>query len=353
MPDATHPLPTPTSEPEVTSVVDLCESDGRTLRPSARGWSRTPMHRCNLRGRWGRTKRWDYWAVLTDDLVLSCTYADVDYIGIAAVWWCDLRTGESGAKDVIVPAARGFSLPDRPGTAPLRHHGQGLDLELVDDAEGTRLAASWTAKDGTPTAFDVHVALPPDHESLNVVIPWSDTLFQYTSKHQARPAVGTFTMGDRVEQVGGDAGQAWGVLDVGRGRWPYSTRWNWGGGAGRTVDGSSTVGIQIGGMWTEGTGFTENGVIVDGRLTKVGAELRWDYSWDEPMRPWRVVDPDGHLDLELTPRYDKHTGTNALVLRTEVHQVFGTWAGTVTTADGTTHEVDGIPGFAEESRSRW
>jgi len=44
---------------------------------------------------------------------------------------------------------------------------------------------------------------------------------------------------------------------------------------------------------------------------------------------------------------------NALVLRTEVHQAFGTWSGHVTAEDGTRHHVDGIQGFAEESRSRW
>ena len=29
--------------------------------------------------------------------------------------------------------------------------------------------------------MDVFVELPDGHESLNVVIPWSDELFQYTS----------------------------------------------------------------------------------------------------------------------------------------------------------------------------
>ena len=95
------------------------------------------------------------------------------------------------------------------------------------------------------------------------------------------------------------------MLDVGRGRWPSEITWNWGGGAGR-VDGH-VVGIQIGGKWTEGTGFTENGVIVDGRLTKIGAELTWTYDWDDPMAPWHVQDPGGQLDIVLTPRFDKHT----------------------------------------------
>ena len=55
---------------------------------------------------------------------------------------------------------------------------------------GTRLRGSWTERDGSDGRLDVYVALPDGHESLNVVIPWNDERFNYTSKHQARPATG-------------------------------------------------------------------------------------------------------------------------------------------------------------------
>ena len=110
--------------------------------------------------------------------------------------------------------------------------------------------------------------------------------------------------------------EAWGVLDVCRGRWPYRSIWNWGGGAGRSAEGA-VVGLQLGAKWTEGTGFTENGILVDGRLNKIGEELEWIYEWEQPLQPWRVRHRDGSLDLCLRPRHDF------------------------------------IVGFAEESRSRW
>ena len=122
--------------------------------------------------------------------------------------------------------------------------------------------------------------------------------------------------------------------------------------SGRTADGRA-VGLQLGGKWTEDTGFTENGVLVDGRLTKLGDELRWDYDWDEPLKPWQVADPSGRLQLVLTPRYDKHTKVEAGVMGTEAHQVFGTSAGSFTTDAGNTLTFDALQGFAEESRSRW
>ncbi len=337
-------------ERELTAPTDLCLPDGRHLNPDARGWSPTPLLRANLVGGWGRTKRWDYWALLTGDLAVAITYADVDYLGIAAVWWVDLRSGRTGGRELTVPLARGIDLPDVPGSAPLSYRSPHLHLALTDTADGTDLSARWRERDGRIGSLEAHVALPADHGSLNVVIPWTETRFQYTSKHQARPATGTFTVGDdHVELAAGDA---WGVLDVGRGRWPYRTRWNWGSGAGHSADGRA-IGVQVGGKWTEGTGATENAIIVDGEVVKIGDELAWSYDWDAPMQPWRVRSPDGRLDLMLTPRFDRHARTEAVVLGTQVHQVFGTWDGQVPTPAGDAVTVEGLVGFAEESRSRW
>jgi hypothetical protein len=343
-----------THERELTEPVDLATPDGRSLDPAARGWSRRPLHRANLRGRWGRTKRWDYWAILAGDLVVSSVYADVDYLGLADVWWVDLATKATGGRGITVPGARGMRLPDLPGSAPLTVRRRHFALDIRDALDGsTQVRAEWRERDGASGRLDAVVELPEGHESLNVVIPWDDRRFQYTSKHQARPARGELVVGDRRWVFGDGGAPAWGVLDVGRGRWPYRTRWNWGGGAGVVHPGGTVVGLQLGGMWTEGTGFTENGVLVDGRLTKLGEELRWHYDWDEPMRPWRVEAPGGRLTLELEPRFDKHTRVEVGVMGTETHQVFGRWRGSFVTDDGARLELDGLQGFAEESRSRW
>ncbi|HEX5096606.1 MAG TPA: DUF2804 domain-containing protein [Acidimicrobiia bacterium] len=337
-----------THEHELTDPVDLCTPDGAHLNPAARGWSRAPLHRANLHGEFGRNKRWDYWAVLAGDLVVSAVYSDIDVFGLADVWWADLEHGATGGRAILVPSDA-VELPERPGTAPLRVDRDGLDLSITDDDRGTRLSARWHETDGRPGRLDVLVALPAGHESLNVVIPWSDNEFNYTSKHQARPATGTLTVGDRAWEIGWGA---WGVLDVGRGRWPHEITWNWGGGAGRAGD--HVVGLQFGAKWTAGTGFTENGVIVDGRLSKIGNELDWQYDWEAPMEPWRVSDPGGQLDVILTPRFDKHSkvGDDGKY-GSETHQVFGTWSGVVRTDDGVRIEIEGLQGFAEEARQRW
>src|SRR5664279_6051152 len=79
------------TEPELTAPVLECTPDGR-LNREAIGWSRRPLHQCNLAGHWPRKKRWDYWCVTTDTHLLSLTFANVDYLGILNVGLLDYAT---------------------------------------------------------------------------------------------------------------------------------------------------------------------------------------------------------------------------------------------------------------------
>jgi hypothetical protein len=341
-----------THERELTEPIDLCSADGRRLNPEARGWSRSPLHTTNLHGVWGRTKRWDYWAVQSSEFVVSVVLADIDYIGMVTVEWIDLRSHQSGGRTATVPLARGIELPDKVCNGRLGYQSDDLEIGIIYDPEVTRICAEWTEPNGLDGSIDVSVAKPAGHESLNVVIPWSDRRFQFTSKHQGLPASGRVVLADRVIEIGRQSGDAWGILDIGRGRWPYRTQWNWGGGAGRSTNGHH-VAMQFGAMWTEGTGFTENGVFIDGRLYKIGEELDWQYQWKDPMKPWRVRSDDGALDVTLAPAHDRHARTNLGAVMNEVHQVFGSWSGTVPDGTGSTLTIEDALGFAEESRARW
>jgi hypothetical protein len=341
------------TERELTAAVDLCTPDGR-LDPAAVGWSRSPVHRCRLPGSWGRRKRWDFWAVTAPGHVLQLTYADVDYLGLVDAWFCDLAAGRVFARSVAVPFARGISLPDRVGEAPLRFAGRGLLVSFAEVLRGTRLVVAGRDATGDFEA-DVLVQRPDGHESLSVVIPWSERRFQCTTKDVARPAEGTVRWADRTYAFTPD-GSSWGCLDFGRGKWPYRTRWNWGAAAGMVHgrDGRTRVGLQLGGRWTAGTGMTENALCVDGRLSKLSEELAWTYDRHDWLRPWTIRTPhSGRVDLTFAPVYDKVSRLQGGVVAQSVDQCFGTYAGRVVPDDGDPITVDGLFGWAEEATWRW
>ena len=336
-------------EREITGPVDLCDARGR-LDPAARGWARHPMLRANLRGAHLRKKRWDYWCVIAPDVIFSLVYADIDYAGLSSFWLLDRGDHATADAGVLVPFGAGFSLPEQVCTGTVSIERGDLALSIEESEGETRLRASAPRSALGPVDIDVSVAKSPRIESLNVVIPWSDRRFQFTSKQNSRPARGRVRAGDRTWEIGG---AATGVQDLGRGIWPYSNRWNWAAACGRASDGR-LIGLQFGGKWTEGTGFTENALCVDGRLTKLHEELEWTYEWDAPMRPWRVRTPSSdQVDVTLTPFHDRYDSTDLKLLKMEVHQCFGTWSGRVRADDGEPATIEGIDGFAEEARNRW
>jgi hypothetical protein len=330
-----------THERELTEPVDLCLPNG-SLNPDAIGWSRRPLHRCNLGGPWGRQKRWDYWAVTSQECALSITCANLDYLALVTVALFDFASGKSIERGTIRPLARGLTQGERVGD-PVSFRGLGLSVAVQEQDGGTRLRVRARGLDA-----DVVVQRHAAHETLSVIIPWSDRRFQFTSKHNTLPATG------RVHALGrsygfSPANQAFACLDYGRGVWPFRTTWNWASASG-THQGR-TIGLQLGGKWTDGTGMTENALCVDGRLHKIGDDVQFAYDTRNFMKPWTLSSP--RVALRFVPFREKTLNVPLVVAGAELHLCFGHFSGTVITDDGTELPIDRLLGWSEEFRGRW
>lgn len=334
--------------PELLSPVSLTRPDGR-LNREAVGWARQPLVTTagigrGARGR-GRNKRWEYWSVITPTHILALTVSSIDYAALHEVWVFDRGSAREWHANATLIPPRGVELPPTLGDGPARARAKSLQIDIDEiggATPGTRLRARIAG-----ASFDVVAELPPGHERLAVVVPWSETRFQYTVKDVARPASGTLSIEGRTVEL--PAGESWAVLDHGRGRWPYDVRWNWAAGSGRS--GGHVIGLQLGAKWTEGTGSTENAVVVDGMLHYLPDELHWHYDPSDLMRPWRVSGCG--LDATLRPFHDKVTRTNLGVVSSATDQCFGVWSGTYAPPHGEPIVFDGVAGWAEEVHNRW
>lgn len=340
---------------EILTPVSLCdlERSGR-LNRSAVGWSRNPLHDCAISGRWPRKKRWNYWAITSETHLFSMTVADVDYLGLVFVYVVDFEAGTVVEETLVRPFGRGCLLPDFVDGDVLFDH-RSLEMSMIHTGGSTeprlvRLRADWPGFGGVGMVADLEVTYPDDHDTLNVVIPWSDKHFQFTAKQNTLPVAGSVMVGDTTIEFGSE--QSFATLDFGRGVWPASSTWNWGSASG--VSNGRTVGVQVGGKWTDGTGETENAVMIDGAMRKNDEDLVWDYDPSDWMKPWRITTPvSDDIDVVFTPRVERVAVTNAIVLKSEVHQLFGTYAGAVLDAGGDPVQFDGLVGWAEEHRARW
>ncbi|WP_067432399.1 DUF2804 domain-containing protein [Nocardioides jensenii] len=323
---------------ELTEPIDLCLPDG-TLDPAAVGWSRTPLHHANLQG-WGRNKRWEYWGIVTPVLIVGVVVSSLDYAGVHSLYVLDRRTGREWAPEVVVPFARGVVLPEVSGSGPVRGVGRGFEIGLVQDSGGVTLKAA-----APELELDLRIPAVPDRDCLAVVVPWSARRFQYTVKDVGRPVSGHIRVAGTTYDV--SPADSFAVLDHGRGKWPYSMRWNWAAGSRPGGD----LAIQLGGAWTDGTGQTENGLFVDGRLHKIHEDLRWVYDRDDWMAPWRIEGK--RVQVAFTPFHERVAKSNLMIVAGETHQCFGHFTGWASTDEGEQVSLDGLTGWAEEAHNRW
>lgn len=329
-------------EREIPAPASLTLPSGR-LNPAAIGWATQPIiDTAGLAAGRGRNKRWEYWNVVTPTHILALTVSSIDYANVHEVWVYDRASERTWSKNATVIPPRGATLASRLERGSSSARARGLAIDIDEVAGGTRLRA---AIDGV--SFDVVAELFRAHERLALVVPWSQTRFQYTVKDVARPASGVLRIGEQEFPV--PEGESWAVLDHGRGRWPYDIRWNWGAGSGRS--GGRVIGVQVGARWTAGTGVSENAFFIDGRMHKIHGETEWTYDLANWRSPWHIR--GGGLDAMFTPFYNKQSRTRLGIISASTDQCFGEWSGSFTTEAGERIEFSRIVGWAEEVHNRW
>lgn len=336
-------------EPELTEPIELCDQHGN-LNPAAIGWSRYPLHHCNLKGHWPRKKRWNYWAIVSSTHLFSVTLSNIDYLGLPFVYFLDFKTKTFTEKTLLKPFGAGCHLPPEVN-GDIFYEDPAMPIAMVNTDQATRLSVACPDFDGKPLQADFLVHRPAGHESVNVVIPWSDKHFQFTSKQNTLPTEGVLRWGDHKIQF--DQEDTFACLDFGRGIWPFNCFWNWSSFSTRLGDGR-TVGVNLGAGWTDGTGMNENALCVDGKLTKIGEDITFDYDTGNFMAPWHMVSTaTDRVNLEFTPFYERLAKTDALVIRSEVHQMIGSFKGTLKPDDSEPIDIQNAIGWAEDHHARW
>jgi hypothetical protein len=333
-------------ERELTVPTDLCDARGR-LNPAAVGWSRTPLVRANLRGHWPRKKRWNFWNWISPRFVFSVTLADIDYAAFCQVSFIDFeRQRSTVAMAFALPGS--LSMPEQVEHS-VSFRGRSIDYANVIGGGGMKVDVTAHAKSAERIHAEFFVRTPPGHESLNIVVPWSSSRFQFNSKHNTLPCEGMVQIGaDRFVMQPTDCHA---VQDFGRGIWPYRSFWNWGVATG--LQDGMAIGINLGGKWTTGTGCNENGLCIDGRLYKIMEDVRWSYDPGNWMQPWRVRAPhSGMVDLTLEPVFAHPAQISLGLLSTRGVCCFGRWRGVIR-FDGNELPISNLVGWAEEFAHRW
>lgn len=334
------------------SLLDL---DGNLTQA---GWATQQVLDCNLENchfyklkalQKLRVKIWDYYAVTTPTHFFSFTISNIGYLGMIFAYVIDFKTGEYKEQTISVPFANGVKLP-RNSTSGMSEYQKGnlyMRFNVVENAR--TLSVRWPGFGGSELNADLSFACPPEHESLNIVIPIPKKRFYYNRKINCMPATGWVDYQGKRFEITPDTCLA--NLDWGRGVWEYNSFWVWASASGFLSD-RRRIGLNLGYGFGDTSAASENCFILEGKIHKLG-EVKFTYDSKNFKAPWKMISPDGSLELVFNPFFERVAKTEAVVLRSEVHQMFGRYNGYVITDDGTKLEVVDLIGWAEEHNARW
>jgi len=322
------------------------------------GWAREPLLDCNLENAafYGlrflqplRIKRWDYYGITTPTHFFSFTVSDVGYLGSIFAYAVEFASGRYHEETLTVPLARGVRLPRGSQQGESVYDNGRVRLHFSAAADHRRVAVRWPGFGGQELSAEAILHLTPGHDSMVIVIPIPKKRFYYNRKVNCMPAEGSLTCFGQNFTL--DPATCLGNLDWGRGVWAYNSFWVWASASGFLPD-QRTIGLNLGFGFGDTSAATENAFILNGRLHKLG-EVKCSYDSKHFTRPWGMRSADGRLDLEFTPFFERVAKTDAKILLSEVHQMFGRYNGTAVTDEGERIEIRDLIGFAEEHHARW
>lgn len=336
------------AEREITVPVDLCVGKGM-LNPEAIGYARQPFIRSNLSGHFMRKKKWNYWCVYGEDLLFSATISHLDYAAVCFVYILDYETQRFYEKQITLPIGRKVKMPENVLDG-LTFTNDNLTVQIVHIQGETHLTVTIADFDNEVLHADLHIIHPENDESLNVVIPKSRDIFQFTAKHHTLPTSGSVKIGDKRYNFNPEYSFA--VLDYGRGVWPREAEWNWAMASQRSR--GRRIGLNFGGKWTDGTGMTENAVFVDGIMTKIQEDVIFTYDSTNFMKQWKIQSKfSDAVDLTFTPFFERTASTNVKLIKTDVHQLVGYFNGRVRLDNGSFLTIQQMLGCSEEHSAKW
>lgn len=336
------------AEKEILLPTLLCDQKGN-LNPAAIGFARKPFINSNLTGHMMRKKKWNYWCVYGDEILFSATISHLDYAAVCFVYFLEYETQRYFEKTITIPLGGKLKMPTQVlETVTFTNSEMAIDITYIQNE--THLVVSIPNFDGDVLRADLVIQHPPADESLNVVIPWNRKTFQFTGKHHILPTSGLVAIGDRRFIFTPE--ESFAVLDYGRGVWPRQATWNWGM-ASQRVRGRR-IGLNLGGKWTDGTGMTENAVFVDGKMTKIHEDVLIEYDREDFMQPWYVKSKfSNQVALKFSPFFERVATSNAKLIKSEVHQMFGYYDGKVLLDNGETLVIQQMLGSIEEHVAKW
>ena len=309
--------------------------------------------RKKIKGLKSRIKEWDYYFIHDDEFGIALTIDDNSYMGLVSVSVLDFDKEREWTKSYmkwLTFGETGFPSTSKDGDVFTESKKYSMFFQNKNGKRRLVCHMKNVAK-GRDFTCDITLSESLD-KSMVIATPFKKKKhFYYNQKINLLKVRGYFSFGNLHHQFSKDA---LGVLDWGRGVWKYSNTWYWS--SLNATQGGHRIGFNLGYGFGDTSKASENMFFYDKEAYKLD-DVTFNIPKNEKgkflfMKDWTFTSKSGDIDLKFHPIIDRYSNTNALVIQSNQHQVFGYFFGTIK-VDGKAIKLNHLLGFAEMVKNRW
>ncbi|MFX1379857.1 MAG: DUF2804 domain-containing protein [Promethearchaeota archaeon] len=336
---------------EIIEPSDLFNKDGHLLQ---QGWARKPLLTYNkeyISKGWLRIKEWDHYSILNKRFGFQLTIGDIGYLTQMSYVWLDFQNKERNGKGLFKFFTKSKLLPT-----------SSLENSIIKFPTKKFKATITKTKNKRIISFNdpkfqdkglkgtIELEDNPKMDNTVVVTGYKEDprLFYYNHKINYMPAKGSLKIGENEYKF--EPETSFGLMDWGRGIWPYHTHWLWGSACG-IIDGIP-IAFNIGYGFGDLSTHTENIVFYNGKAHKID-EVTFHHKNRDPTEPWKFTSNDNRFNMVLDPIIPHTEKINFGLIYLNSSLLHGLYTGELVLDNGEKIHVKNMLGHAEDIYWRW
>lgn len=293
-----------------------------------------------------KLKEWNFYQFIKDKFVIQLTIGHVSYMCSVTATLINLDTGEKKEINSMKP----FYIPK-------------LDLDpennSFNDYKSKDFYMSFEVRDNKRILFfkgsnkkyknvEIRLEINNDvnNEKMVIATPFfKRKQFYLNYKENYYKAKGYANFDDDMVNFNNSQG----LIDWGRGVWPYKHEWFWGN-LTSFID-NVPFGFNIGWGFGDLSNATENMYFYNKKAYKIN-ELIVKRNEKDYLKPWILEDKEKKIYLEFNPIYDNYTENKYIIINTHCNQVFGYFNGYIMVGKEK-KEFSNLLAFIEHAVNKW
>lgn len=324
------------------------------LRESGYAFSLVKQYdRSMIKARWSRIKEWDYYYFGDAHYGVALTIADNSYMSLISASVLDFRTKKQWTKSYMKWFTNGsLLLPSTSKDGDINVEEKDYNFNFYNK-NGKRHLVCFLKNLSVNNDFYIDVYLEETNgKSMVKATPFKKApkCFYYNQKINLLKATGQFVFGPITHKFNKST---YGVLDWGRGVWTYSNTWYWASMSGEYN--GHLFGFNLGYGFGDNEAASENMFFYDKeayKLDDVTFNIPLKDKKEDYLSSWTLTSKTLDINLTFEPLIDRYSNTNALIIQSKQHQVFGKFSGSFTIKNRV-YQFKDLIGFAEKVKNRW